>query len=378
MDTKNVYFIVLACPVLLNARNMITTALVTSLRTTPTHYNPLKGPDKTLSKKIFGKSYTRFIKFLSPQLRDPEQSSQLLYNEPIICLEECEHGWLHVKLPEQYGYNVHTQQFEHIQGYIHKNDAYILDKPYRTNCVVNQPSAVIHFKNGTQKTIPMGTKLRCIKKNKTHIIILLPDKCRGTMKLADVYPITKHIQETEQSLRSTIIMNAHKLLGATYCWGGRSPELFTSEHCAASCDCSGLINLSYRAAGLELPRNAHPMWLRSKKIKEGKELQSGDLIFLAHPEQPKQVCHVLMYVGNEMIIESCISKGIVLMKTDTRFKKPVASIKYGDIIKMPGNEPTQYVIYFGSYLSDAKRVQYMRDYALGNYNVTRWVYDEKK
>jgi hypothetical protein len=355
---------------------MITTALVTSLRTTPTHYNPSKGPDKTLSKKMFGKSYPRFKKFLSPQLRDPEQCSQLLYNEPIICLEQCNHGWLHVKLPEQYSYNVLKKQFEHIQGYIHKNDVCILDKPYITNCVIDKPSAVINFKDGTQRIIPMGTKLRCIKKNKTHILITLPDGCLGIMKLTDIYHMTRHIRETEKSLRSAIIMNAHKLLGSTYCWGGRSPELFTSEHCAASCDCSGLINLSYRATGLELPRNAHPMWLRSKKIKKGKELKAGDLIFLAHPKQPQQVCHVLMYIGHEMIIESCISKGISLMETHIRFKKPIASIKYGDIIKMPGSKPTKYVIYFGSYLSNATRVQCMRDYALGNYDITRWVYDD--
>ena len=84
-----------------------------------------------------------------------------------------------------------------------------------------------------------------------------------------------------------------------------------------------------------------------------------------------------MYLGNEKVIESCLAKGIAIRETQERFGKPVATIAYGDIIKTSGSSSTEYVIYFGSYLGDRDRIQYMRDYALGNYDVTRWVKDEQ-
>jgi cell wall-associated NlpC family hydrolase len=164
-----------------------------------------------------------------------------------------------------------------------------------------------------------------------------------------------------------------QLIGAPYCWGGRSPYTPDMSKRSLSCDCSGLVNIIYRSWGLELPRNAHTMWLCSTKINYGVDLEPGDLIFFARPDNPERVIHVLIYAGNETVIESCISLGIVQRQTVERLGKPVALLVRGDIIKGSASDAPEYVVYFGSYLKDNLLVAQLRNLVVGNYDLTKWI-----
>ena len=62
-------------------------------------------------------------------------------------------------------------------------------------------------------------------------------------------------------------------------------------------DCSGLVNLAYRAAGLDIPRDAHEQFLRAKPVNA---LQPGDLIFLSERQNPKRIVHVMLYEGDKI------------------------------------------------------------------------------
>jgi hypothetical protein len=57
--------------------------------------------------------------------------------------------------------------------------------------------------------------------------------------------------------------------GKPYRWGGTGPEGY---------DCSGIIYMAYRAAGLSIPRTTFGQWPFGKKISRGDE-QAGDLVF---------------------------------------------------------------------------------------------------
>ena len=144
-----------------------------------------------------------------------------------------------------------------------------------------------------------------------------------------------------------------------------------------SCDCSGLINLVYRAHGLELPRNSRHMHKRAAPLKTGKDLRPGDLAFLAHPESKKKINHVLMYLGNDTFLESLSMPGISLCKSQCRLGQPLNMIKNGSTIKTSWctscSSPQEFVIYFGTYLHDNYRLQHMRNYARGNYNPNTWI-----
>ena len=65
-------------------------------------------------------------------------------------------------------------------------------------------------------------------------------------------------------------------------------------------DCSGLINLAYRSAGVDVPRDAHEQFLRAKRVNA---LQPADLIFLSERGNPRHIVHVMLYAGNGELIE---------------------------------------------------------------------------
>lgn len=85
---------------------------------------------------------------------------------------------------------------------------------------------------------------------------------------------------------------ALKLVGAPYRYGGASPRGF---------DCSGLVQFSYRHAGVALPHNTEQQRRLSKPIRRA-ELRRGDLIFF--DEEGKKNSHVGIYVGGGLFVHA--------------------------------------------------------------------------
>jgi cell wall-associated NlpC family hydrolase len=85
---------------------------------------------------------------------------------------------------------------------------------------------------------------------------------------------------------------ALKLVGAPYRYGGASPRGF---------DCSGLVQYSYRRAGLSLPHNTERQRRVSRPIRRA-ELRRGDLIFF--DEEGRKNSHVGIYVGGGQFVHA--------------------------------------------------------------------------
>src|SRR5205085_11898886 len=64
---------------------------------------------------------------------------------------------------------------------------------------------------------------------------------------------------------------ARAQLGRPYLWGGTGPDAF---------DCSGLVMMAYRAAGITIARTSQAQWATEPKV-PASQLEPGDLVFFA-------------------------------------------------------------------------------------------------
>lgn len=98
---------------------------------------------------------------------------------------------------------------------------------------------------------------------------------------------------SESERRRCVLEAARQMVGKPYLWGGRSPD---------AVDCSGLVNLAFRACGIAVPRDAHEQYMRATPVDVG-QLKEADLIFSADAKTPARVSHVMLYAGEGRVLE---------------------------------------------------------------------------
>lgn len=92
------------------------------------------------------------------------------------------------------------------------------------------------------------------------------------------------------------ISKAKKMLNIRYVWGGTTPRGF---------DCSGLVQYTYRAAGINLPRTAATQYRATRKVKHQKNARAGDLVFFHLPIARKvYINHVGIYLGGNRVLHA--------------------------------------------------------------------------
>ena len=64
---------------------------------------------------------------------------------------------------------------------------------------------------------------------------------------------------------------ARQQLGQPYLWGGTGPDAF---------DCSGLVMMAYRSAGISIARTSQDQWASEQQV-PASQVQPGDLVFFA-------------------------------------------------------------------------------------------------
>jgi peptidoglycan DL-endopeptidase CwlO len=105
---------------------------------------------------------------------------------------------------------------------------------------------------------------------------------------------TSSIDAPNQAV-ATAIEYAEQQIGKPYLWGGTGPDAF---------DCSGLVMMSYRAAGIDIPRTSELQWDFGPRISEA-QAEPGDLVFFAGSDgTPTDPGHVGLVIGNGEMIEA--------------------------------------------------------------------------
>ena len=103
-----------------------------------------------------------------------------------------------------------------------------------------------------------------------------------------------------------IIREARTFIGVPYQWGGLTRQ---------GLDCSGLVQLSFRKAGIPVPRTTEGLQEVGKRVKL-KKARPGDLLFFALSEKRNKVTHVGIVTQKERgkcpaFIHASTSKGVM-------------------------------------------------------------------
>ena len=102
------------------------------------------------------------------------------------------------------------------------------------------------------------------------------------------------VQAPTQAVAAAITF-AEQQLGKPYLWGGTGPDAF---------DCSGLVMMAYRAAGINIARTSQAQWATETRI-PASQVQPGDLVFFAGSDGTvTDPGHVGLVIGNGKMIEA--------------------------------------------------------------------------
>jgi hypothetical protein len=92
---------------------------------------------------------------------------------------------------------------------------------------------------------------------------------------------------------NTVLQTAAHEVGKPYVWGAEGPDTF---------DCSGLVQWSFAAAGIRMPRVSQQQWFAGPHINYA-DARPGDLLFWHYdPTDPGNIDHVAIYAGNNMML----------------------------------------------------------------------------
>jgi len=100
-------------------------------------------------------------------------------------------------------------------------------------------------------------------------------------------------QTAPSSSAVVAIKHAKAQIGVHYKYGGNSP--------ASGFDCSGLIQYSYKQAGIRLPHSTKQLYKITQRVDKD-DLRPGDLVFFKINR--RKISHVGIYLGNNRFVHA--------------------------------------------------------------------------
>lgn len=309
------------------------------------------------------------------------QLSQVLFGEKLLLdSDENTDDWVHVSALEQ-EINQDDKAWIGCPGYV-KNDQIIEVEEFPVNNIVLQDLWTDIYQDKDVKSrhvisLACGTMLEAMQVNEEWYQVYFLGKPFGFLKTSNaVYELTLEVKETETQLREKLVNIAKCFVKCPYVWGGRSPlnkELMKNDAQITGMDCSDFTNVVFKSLGLQIPKNSRSQYLGApKKIKYGKDLKPGDLLFFKRSSDLK-VVHVMFYLGNDEIIEST---GLGVSSVQEAIDKNldprnlgVRIIKLKEYIGVSSDkiesdktvyEKRGYVVCMGSYLNSKEDIQILR------------------
>ncbi|MDP3722894.1 MAG: NlpC/P60 family protein [Candidatus Omnitrophota bacterium] len=232
---------------------------------------------------------------------DPLQETQLLYGEQVRLLSHAD-GWAYVEALEQPEFT-HAKRWQGYPGWLPRSALLRWEPLLAPTVVVTEKWAAAwqdaYGLHPSPWRFALGTHLLATDMGGQLWKVELWDGATVWMPRQAARPLEELRRLSSTQKRRLILRSAELMVGDVYFWGGRSPAA-NGDETQTGVDCSGLVNLAYRAAGIDIPRDAHEQFLRARPVNA---LQPGDLIFLSERANPRAVVHVMLYAGDGAVIE---------------------------------------------------------------------------
>ena len=110
--------------------------------------------------------------------------------------------------------------------------------------------------------------------------------------------------------KKSVLVKARSLIGKPYRYGGNHPS--------TGFDCSGFVQYTHAAVGINLPRTSYQQYRATHPISK-QQLRPGDLVFF-RISRKRSISHVGIYLGNGKFIHSPSSgKHVSIAKLDNPY-----------------------------------------------------------
>lgn len=133
--------------------------------------------------------------------------------------------------------------------------------------------------------MPSTIKARCYR-GFTLLVFLLLAGCAGREMRMQEYDQDQAALSIE---RAMILSSARQALGIPYRYGGTTTR---------GLDCSGLVQMAYDNAGIDIPRTADQQFSR---VPQRDTIRPGDLLFFG---SGSKATHVGIYLGNGQMVHA--------------------------------------------------------------------------
>jgi cell wall-associated NlpC family hydrolase len=234
---------------------------------------------------------------------DDLQESQLLFNEVVACRGE-EGDWYYVEAREQLK-SAPGKSWLGYPGWVKKQYVSLISEiPLYNGVVTSRIARLLTEPNEAGSPLlflSIGTRMKLGEKAGPYYRVAIEGRAAAWISVSDVSFRDRAGKSTQ--LRRSILNTASLFEGVPYLWGGRSMFMADLTATVTGVDCSGFTNLAYRANNIDLPRDAHDQWSATTRITPA-SLKQGDLIFVSKENQPDRINHVMLYTGDERVIEA--------------------------------------------------------------------------